>query len=125
MSLLDRRQLDHAACRAVYADLDGRVVTTEAVVTESCHLLARVPRGVERCLEFVLESGVIVVPITVESLRRALALIRKYHDSPMDYADATLVVLAEEIGTDRVFTLDRRGFTAYRLHGRRAFRIMP
>jgi predicted nucleic acid-binding protein len=31
----------------------------------------------------------------------------KYADLPMDYADATLVVMAEELGTDLVFTTDR------------------
>jgi hypothetical protein len=125
VSLLDRGQTDHAACRAVYESVDGPLVTTEAVVTEACHLLARAPGGTERCLEFLLEAGVTIVPATPESLRRALVLVRKYRDTPMDYADASLVVLAEDLGCDRVFTLDRRGFSTYRLGGRRGFRIVP
>ena len=43
----------------------------------------------------------------------------------MDYADATLVVLAEEVGTDLVFTTDRRDFGVYRIRGRQRFRIVP
>jgi predicted nucleic acid-binding protein len=43
----------------------------------------------------------------------------------MDYADATLVVLAEELGTNRVFTTDRRDFGVYRVRGRRRFEIVP
>jgi len=43
----------------------------------------------------------------------------------MDFADATLVALGEELGTDRVFTLDRRGFSVYHLQGKRPFRIIP
>jgi predicted nucleic acid-binding protein len=43
----------------------------------------------------------------------------------MDYADATLVVLAEQIGTDLVFTTDRRDFGVYRIRGRRPFRVSP
>ena len=42
---------------------------------------------------------------------------RRYGDTPMDFADATLVLLAEELGTDRILTLDERGFRTYR-HGR-------
>lgn len=125
VSLLDRSQRDHGACRAVYEGLEGNLVTTEAVVTESCHLLARVANGIERCLEFVLEAGVVVVPCTSESLRRALVLVRKYRDAPMDYADATLVALAEELGVNRIFTLDHRGFAVYRLHGRGGFQVLP
>lgn len=47
--------------------------------------------------------------------------MEKYKDIPMDFADATLVVLAEETGIDEVLTLDMRGFSAYRIHGIKAF----
>ena len=49
----------------------------------------------------------------------------QYFDLPMDYADATLVVLAEELGTNRVFTTDRREFGVSRIGGRRRFEILP
>ena len=43
----------------------------------------------------------------------------------MDYADASLIVLAEELGTDLIFTTDRRDFRVYRIGGRKRFRIVP
>ena len=43
----------------------------------------------------------------------------------MDLADATLVVLAEDLPTDNVLTTDRRAFSVYRIPGRRQFRICP
>ena len=43
----------------------------------------------------------------------------------MDFADATLVVLGEDLNLDGVFTLDRRGFGVYRLRSRRSFQIVP
>lgn len=43
----------------------------------------------------------------------------------MDYADATLVVLAEELGTSRVLTTVRRDFTVYRIDGRKRFEMLP
>ena len=42
----------------------------------------------------------------------------------MDFADATLVVLAEQLGASTVFTLDRRDFGVYRV-GRRKFNLRP
>ena len=42
----------------------------------------------------------------------------------MDFADSTLVVLAEDLNTDLVFTLDR-DFQIYRIRGRKRFRILP
>jgi hypothetical protein len=34
---------------------------------------------------------------------------------PMDLADASIVVAAEELGTRKIFTLDRRDFETYRV----------
>ena len=48
----------------------------------------------------------------------------KYSDTPMDFADATLVLLAEELGVAEILTLDRRGFTAYRTRKGKAFRLV-
>jgi hypothetical protein len=48
-----------------------------------------------------------------------------YADLPMDYADATLVALAEELDTDAVLTTGRRDFEVYRIGERRRFRIFP
>jgi uncharacterized protein len=48
-----------------------------------------------------------------------------FSNLPMDYADATLVVLAEELGSNRIFTTDKRDFAVYRIKGRRRFEILP
>jgi len=65
------------------------------------------------------------VPQSQESLRRGLELMEKYKDIPMDFADATLVALAEEMGITESFTPDVRGFNAYRIHGKKGFRLWP
>jgi predicted nucleic acid-binding protein len=41
----------------------------------------------------------------------------------MDFADASLVVLAEELDTTMVLTTDRKGFSIYRIGGRKRFTI--
>jgi len=43
----------------------------------------------------------------------------------MDFADATLVALAEDTGIRHVFTLDRKGFQVYRIGKRGTFRMLP
>ena len=53
------------------------------------------------------------------------ALMARYHDRPMDFADATLVHLAEREGTSVVLTIDHGDFETYRLDRRRKFRIVP
>lgn len=125
VSLLDRSQHAHQACAEFYRRWDGAVVSTEAVLTEASHLLGRVRGGREASVDFFLTGGAVLVPSTLASLGRSRDLLGTYSDLPMDFADATLVVLAEELGTNLVFTTDRRDFEVYRIGGRRRFRILP
>ena len=125
VSLLDRSQRHHTAHARFFAEWAGPVVSTEAVLTEAAHLLGRTTSGRQACLDFFLSGGALLVPATRASLRRARDLLAQYSDLPMDYADATLVVLAEELGTNLVLTTDRRDFAVYRIKGRRRFEILP
>ena len=101
VSLLDSSQPRHAEFSDFFLNWRGPVVSTEAVLTESTH------------------------PVSVSALRRCNALMRKYADLPMDYADASLVVLAEDLGTDLVFTTDDRDFKVYRIGRSRPFKLLP
>jgi predicted nucleic acid-binding protein len=125
ISLLDRSQPLHRQCTEFFEEWRGLVVSTEAVLTESTHLLGRTHGGREACLEFFLAGAATLVPASLESLRRCKALMKKYEDLPMDFADATLVVLAEDLGSDLVFTTDQRDFEVYRAGGRHRFQVFP
>ena len=124
IGLLDRAQTVHKACADFYNDWNGQVVTSEAVITESIHLLSGTRDGGTACTDFILQGGIFVFPSTEASLKRCRQLIEKYSDLPMDFADATLVVIAEELGTDLIFTVDH-DFRIYRIRGRKHFRIVP
>jgi len=39
--------------------------------------------------------------------------MRQYADLPMDLADASLVLLAEELGHERILSTDKRDFKTY------------
>ncbi|MCS7220837.1 MAG: PIN domain-containing protein [Anaerolineae bacterium] len=125
VALVDRSETRHADCVAVLENWLGAVVTTEAVLTETLHLVGPGWKAQEICLEFFLRGAFLLIPSSRQSLHRVTALMRKYQDVPMDFADATLVALGEELETDQVFTLDQRGFSVYRLHGKKPFRILP
>jgi hypothetical protein len=125
VSLLDRSQSRHAEFKAFFERWRGPVVSTEAVLTEATHLLGRVPGGAHACGAFFLEGGAVLVPSTASSLRRCRDLMLAYRDQPMDYADATVVVLAEELRTNLVLTTDRRDFGVYRVDGKRRFAVKP
>ena len=125
VSLLDRSQTQHLKCRRAFADWTGPLVSTEAVLTEATHLLAGVHGGRAACVDFFLSGGALLVPSSMASLQRVRRLLDKYADLPMDFADATLVALAEDLDCTSVFTTDRTDFSVYRVRGRKPFRIVP
>lgn len=125
VALLDRREREHSRCVQVLPEFSGRLLSTEAVLTETLWLMSGLHDGPRRCAEFVHRGAVTLVPISPKALRRAVDLMEQYRNVPMDFADATLVVLGEEMKLTRVFTLDRRGFGVYRLHARHPFQIAP
>jgi len=125
VALADRSERRHADCVAVLEGWNGRIVTTEAVLTETLYLVGPRWQAQKLCLEFLLRGAFLLVPASQASLKRVAVLMEKYRNVPMDYADATLVALGEELATDLVFTLDQRGFSAYRLNQRKSFQLLP
>lgn len=125
IALLDRSEQSHGACMEFFRGVSGRFVTTEPVLTEVVYLLGPSFAMQKPAMEFILKGGAEVVSQTQLSLQRAMLLMEKYRDVPMDFADATLVALAEERKTSEIFTLDRRGFVTYRIHSRKTFTIYP
>ena len=125
VAILHRDDRQHQRCREAFEPFRGLLLSTEAVLTEAMHLLARIPGGQQDCLEFFIRGGAVLVPATRPSLRRCQSLMAQYEDIPMDFADATLVALAEESKIRDIFTLDRRGFEVYRIGGRGTFRLLP
>lgn len=125
VALLDRSERNHKRCVEFFNSFRGKVYTTEPVLTETLYLLAPSAKAQKACIEFILRGGATLVPQSSSSLARAATLMEKYQDIPMDVADATLVVLAEETGISEVFTLDVRGFQTYRVKGKKPLRILP
>ncbi len=125
VALVDRSETRHAECLAVLESWEGPILTTEAVLTETLYLVGPTWPPQKTCLEFILRGAFVLIPSSQASWRQVAGLMEKYQDLPMDFADATLVALAQESQIDQVFTLDSRGFSTYRLQGRKSFRVIP
>jgi predicted nucleic acid-binding protein len=95
------------------------------VLTETTHLVGRASGGRAASVDFFLRGGAVLIPSTRESLARARVLVGRYADVPMDFADATLVALAEDLETPLVLTTDRRGFAIYRWKDTQPFTVLP
>ena len=125
IALVDRNDRWHRSCRAALMDLRFPLATSAAVLTELFHLVAANPREVAAAWTFLRSGAVTVLPIEDDDMSALQALMARYADRPMDFADATLVHLAEREQLSTVFTVDHADFETYRIGGRRRFRVLP
>jgi predicted nucleic acid-binding protein len=125
VALVNARDPDHKRCADVWNTLVGKVVTVEGVLVEASHLLARARGGSSAALHLVASVDATIVSLDARRMRAAARLMDRYHDVPMDLVDALLVLTAQDHSVRDVLTLDRRGFSVYRVGARRALRMLP
>jgi predicted nucleic acid-binding protein len=126
-ALIDPRQVaNHDRCKAVLATLSPPLVTTWPCFTEAMYLTHRVGGWpMQRLLwQFVARRVLTIHESSQAEADRMAKLMEQYRDTPMDLADASLVVAAETLGTSRVFTLDHH-FLVYRRDDSFAFEVVP
>lgn len=123
VAALRQRDEQHEWARAHFQAATEPFISCEAVISESLFLLERARDGKE-ALCGLLERGIIVVRYSFEDeLAETLRLIRKYHDTPMSFADACLVRMVEKSDNSVVFTTDS-DFRTYRRNGRQVIPLM-
>ena len=125
VAYLDARDPAHPEVAETWDAFRGRLVTSSAVVTEAMHFAVVARAGPRQLAQLVAASNLEVYDFSQPpELREAALLMEKYADTPMDYADATLVLLAESLEIDDVFSLDQRGFLTYRTRAGRSLRLV-
>ena len=113
-------------------DLRGRIATASLAAcnvgssgTELFHLVGDRPHEMEAAWRLVESGAIVLTPIENAELPDIHALMTRYADRPMDFADATLVHLAKREGLSSIFTVDQADFDTYRIEGCRRFRVVP
>lgn len=123
VAALRRRDEHHDWARAHFEAAAEPFITCEAVISESFFLLERTRDGKE-ALCGLLERGIIVVRYALDDeLSETLRLLRRYRDTPMNFADACLVRMAEKSDNAVVFTTDS-DFRIYRRNGRQVIPLI-
>lgn len=125
VAYLDAADPAHAPVVARLDGFTGRLLTSSSVVTEAMHFVGAAPAGPRLLTDFLSASGTEVFDFTGPAgLREAVALMERFANVPAGFADATLLLLAEETATYDVLTLDRRGFSTYRTRNGKALRLV-
>ncbi len=127
VALLDKRDQHHQWANVIAKRYKAPFYTCEAVIAEAAHLLyGKVgAQGVTRLVDF-LESELVKIDFRVENhTSRIITLLQRYENVPMDYADACIVVMAEQekYRDHTILTVDDTDFRVYRRNGREALTI--
>ena len=126
VALINAKDRDHARCRETIDRLRVPLVTTWVCLTEAMHLLGRIKgwRGQDELWGFLEDGALLLYDLTEEHRQRMRVLMARYQSTPMDMGDASLVVAAESLGQNVIFTLDS-DFYVYRLKSGGSFQVMP
>jgi predicted nucleic acid-binding protein len=122
---LDRDDAWHQRCAEAFAALRLPLATSAAVLADLFHLLGNDRHELAAAWGLLRSGAVTVLSIDDLDLPDLEALMKRYADRPMDFADATLVHLARREDLNTVFTVDHDDFETYRIAGRKRFRIVP
>jgi predicted nucleic acid-binding protein len=123
VALMCRDDSYHAWARTQFASHPGPFLTCEAVVAETCFLLARGGFDPAKAL-MMIERGAVQVAMNLQDETTPVrALFERYDNVPASLADACLIRLAELYEPSRILTLDG-DFRIYRRHGRKTIALI-
>lgn len=127
VALIDKAdQGNHRKCTSIFRSLRQPLLTTWPCLTEALYFLGGI-RGWSsqaKLWRFVEQGALVLHTPGPDEWKRVRELMAQYEDTPMDFADASLVSLAELTGTKIIFTLDS-DFDIYRINGKTPFEVIP
>ena len=85
---------------------------------KACARLAYYGHDPSRVIDFLLQGSLTADFSAARAAARISRLMKRYADCPMDFAEACLVVMTEQLQDCVVVTLDAKDFSVYRRHDR-------
>jgi len=123
VTLLDRRETNHRWADAQALRYPPPWHTCEAVISETLFLLGSA--GVSAVAALVRRRATLASFRFDDAAEEVLALMQKYSDVPMSFADACLVRMTETLTDPLLLTTDN-DFRIYRRHSRQTVPcVMP
>ena len=113
----------HEACSFELRNTSLPLVTCWPVITEAAYLLRREPAAVKELLEWPTTGMLKLVHLPDTAAPQIARFLERYQQA--DLADAAVMYLAEDQGTDTIFTLDRRHFGVYRFSDGKPPMLLP
>lgn len=124
IAILSKADQYHEKAIKLKKTLDKRKwITTWPVLTEVCHLLTsrKTSHVIASLLQLYDLGGYEIFHLSKNHIPQLLKILEKYKNLPVDFADASLLVLAEELGHGDIVSTDERDFQTYRWKSHKPF----
>ena len=125
IAIVSRSDQFHDACVEQLHALPPPLVTCLPCLTEAAWLLRSTPETLELLLRAFDEQLLHLAPLEDRCLPWVGQFMHRYRTLGVQFADACLCYLADDLKIDTVFTLDRRDFQVYRRKGGKPFKLLP
>ena len=106
IALFDNSDKHHKKVLSFFQSFTGKLYTTWPVLTETMHFLNFNPNVQSDFLQWLQKDPIQIPEMGKANLEKLRKLILKYKNVPMDLADASLVLLSEEMNIKQIITLD-------------------
>lgn len=124
VALLSKKDTNHDRARRIFAECAPPFRCCEAVVAEACFLMQKVHVTGPAEVVALGARGVYSIAIAAEEHWASIeALLKKYSDRPISFADACLIRSAEIHQEDRIATFDA-DFGVYKWARNRKFELL-
>jgi len=123
IALFDASDQNHKKVLNFFKSYIGKLYTTWPVITEAMHFLNYNPLVQSDFLQWLQLDYISIADQNKSNLEDIRSLILKYKNAPMDLADASLVLLSEQLGIQNIITLDS-DYAVYRIKKRSFINLM-
>ncbi len=106
IALFNKNDKYHKQIKEYMKNYTGTLITTWPVLTEVSHMLDFNIQTQIDFLTWVQLGAVNIENIDNSDILRIIELSKKYSNVPMDLADASLVVLSENLNIKEIITID-------------------
>lgn len=126
-SVTSAKDRSHVACVDVLKKLRPPVLVPSTVLTEVTYLLAtkRNHQTMRQFIRGMQPPAWHIATLEPADILRSWEILEQYQDSELDFADATIVAIAERLKITTVLTLDQRDFRMIRPKHTPYFNILP
>lgn len=127
VSLTNPKERHHQACVQVAHEISSRLIIPITVIPEAAHIIAKriSHRAMRLFISQMQHPQWQIETVTAVDLERAVQVLETYADAQLDFADSTIIAIAERLKIETILTLDRRDFTMIRPSHVDFFEIRP